>query len=225
MATTDAQDAAARERIIKHMNADHRDSIRRCIEHALGVSCWQTGDARMTDISLDKMKFAFGDNKVAVPFDPPMKTFREARERLVQMDKDAVKALRRSDITVKIFIPPYAHLHHLFNFSLCLVTFACFSKPSNFTPGSFLYDLLLYRVPSFASFCLKIQPTLITIMLAIHIVEAAVMVKKMEKHSVVPLSGLWWSWVGSCFIEGFTAFNRLNGMVAQKKKEKEAKSH
>ncbi|KAF2464946.1 integral membrane protein-like protein [Lindgomyces ingoldianus] len=226
MATSEAQEAIARERIVKHMNGDHQDSIRRYIEHASGISSYQLrGDTQMANIALDKMDLTFGDTQIAVPFDPPLKSLREARERLIQMDQSALKALGRSQISVTRYIPPHVHFFHLVNFSVCILTYAAFCRPSNFKPDSLLYDHLLYKTPAFAAFCLTIQPILLTIMAAIHMVEAGLMVKKMEKHSVLPFSGVWWCWVCSCFVEGVTSFKRLDELVDNRKKEKEAKSH
>ncbi|KAF2277656.1 integral membrane protein-like protein [Westerdykella ornata] len=225
MATPDSQDLAARERILKHMNADHQDSVQRYIEHLRNASFFQVRDARMTDISLTEMRIRYSGKEAVIPFEPPMKSMRDARERLVQMDQDALQALGRSDITVTKFIPCYVHPGHLFNFSQCLVTFIAFSRPSHFKPGSLLFDNLLYRTPSFASFCLKIQPFLIGIMVAIHAFEAAGMAKRLRKHGLTPLQMTWWLWVATCFIEGITSTWRLDGLVDQKRKEKEAKKH
>jgi hypothetical protein len=43
---------------------------------------FQTGSAHMTDISLDQMKFSCNGQQHIVAFDPPMKSLREARERV-----------------------------------------------------------------------------------------------------------------------------------------------
>jgi hypothetical protein len=47
----------------------------------------------MTDIDLNGIKISYGGKSTLIPFDPPLKSLREARERLVQMDKDALSAL------------------------------------------------------------------------------------------------------------------------------------
>ncbi|KAH7116733.1 integral membrane protein-like protein [Dendryphion nanum] len=226
MATPEAQEAAARERIIKHMNADHQDSIQRYLEVTEKPWFYELPSARMTDISLSQMKFTYGNGKNAViPFDPPLKSLREARERVVQLDKDALQSLNRSSIPIKTFIPPTAHPVHLFNFTQCFITYVVFSRAGNLEPGSLLYDNLLFRLPAFAALCLSIRPYLISIMVLIHAFETVLMMRKLNRHGLRPLDKNWWLWVGTCFVEGITSFRRLDGWINERRKEKESKKH
>lgn len=179
----------------------------------------------MINIYLDHMIFLIGSHQIVIPFDPPMKSFREARERLVEMDKDALHVLGRSDISITSFIPPTVKIGHLFNFTQCLLAYMLLPRPANFRPGSLLYDGLLYRVPSFAAFVAQISWIVFAIMLPIHIFEASLMVRKLQRHGCSPVDGVWWKWVATCFVEGFTAFWRLDGLIEGKKQEKEAKKH
>ncbi|KAF2740923.1 integral membrane protein-like protein [Polyplosphaeria fusca] len=179
----------------------------------------------MTDITLTDMKFEYGGAKPTIHFDPPLASFREARERLVQMDQEALKALGLSDIRITNFIPPYADALSLVNFSVCILTWAAFGRPANFQPGSLLFDSLLFRFPAFASFCSTIQPFLFPIMALIHAYEVTLMMTKLERHSLLMDSWQWWAWVGSCFVEGWTSFKRLNGLISEKTREKESKKH
>ncbi|KAF2749088.1 integral membrane protein-like protein [Sporormia fimetaria CBS 119925] len=225
MANLEAQHAAARDRILKHMNADHGDSVKRYVEHGKDASFLQARDARMTDISLTEMRIRYGGKEAVIPFEPPMKSMREARERLVQLDKEAREALGRSDISITEFIPCTAHLGHFMNFTTCLITYALFCRSGNFRPGSVLFDNVLVRFPQFTNFCFSIQPYLFPIMIAIHSVEAYMMAQKMKRHSVTPVQRPWWLWVGTCFVEGVTSFWRLGGLIDKKRKQKEAKVH
>ncbi|CAO2651047.1 Nn.00g093440.m01.CDS01 [Neocucurbitaria sp. VM-36] len=225
MATPEAQEAAAKQRIIKHMNADHHDSIRRYVEAYASRSMFQSRNAQMTDIDLSQMKFSCGGQQAVITFDPPMKSLREARERLVQMDRESLEALGRSDISITTFIPPTAKIGHLFNFTQCLVAYMLLPRPANFRPGSLLYDSLLFRVPSFASFVAQISLVVLALMLPIHLTEAGLMVRRLRRHGCSPVDGVWWKWVGTCFVEGITAFWRLDELIEGKKKEKEAKKH
>lgn len=182
-------------------------------------------DAQITDINLNEMKISYHGKQAVIAFDPPMKSFSEARERLVQMDQDALKALGRSDIPITKFIPCYTNIYHLLNFSICITTLVVFSSASNFKPGSLLFNNLFFRFPGFANFCLNIQPYLFGIMLCIHTVESTLMVNKLTNHGLTPADTLWWQWAGTCFVEGFTSFRRLNGLIKERKEEKEAKKH
>jgi hypothetical protein len=179
----------------------------------------------MTDITLDDMKFDCGGQQHVIAFDPPMNSLREARERVVQLDKEALQVLHRSDITINKYIPPYTRLGHFFNFSQCLFAYYAFSSPANFQPGSALYDNVFYHFPGYARFNLMIQPYAFIAMIAVHAFETGMMAMKLQRHGLTPFDSVWWAWAASCFVEGFTSFMRLNALVDYKKKEKAAKKH
>ncbi|KAF2203874.1 hypothetical protein GQ43DRAFT_461221 [Delitschia confertaspora ATCC 74209] len=223
MTTPESQEATARERIIKHMNNDHHDSVRRYIEHHFSASSYSVSDAKMTDISLDHLMLSYSGHKVTLPLSPPMSSLREARERLVQMDKDAIAALGRHPVTLKEYISPYGA--YLANFTICLCTYIAFRRQGNFHPGSLLYDnLLVHLPPAFVAFIAKIQPILFPTMCAIHAIECALMARKLERHSVLLFSNVWLAWMLSCFVEGITSFKRIDRYVRKQEKEA-AKKH
>ncbi|KAF1951036.1 integral membrane protein-like protein [Byssothecium circinans] len=225
MATPDSQDDAARQLVINHMNADHSDSIRRYLEAFKRKSFYQVRDARMTDVTLADMKFQCGGQQLTIPFDPPMGSYREARDRVVQLDKDALRILGRSDITINKYIPPWVHPLHLCSFTLCAITLVLFPRAAHFQPGSPPYDLFLVHFPRFASFCVSIRLILLGIVVPIHVTEAVFMARKLGRHGVTPFDGIWWAWVASCFVEGKTSFLRADALIAEKKREKDAKKH
>ncbi|KZM18840.1 uncharacterized protein EKO05_0006537 [Ascochyta rabiei] len=220
-----AYEAVARERIVKHMNADHHDSIRRYVEAYASKSPRQSHSAQMTDITLTSMSFRCGGQTSTIAFDPPMHSLREARERVVQMDKDALQILDRSDITVSRYIPPYVHLGHLVNFTQCLLVYLLLPRAANFRPGSLLYDNLLFMAPPFARFVLQVRCIVLPIMLAIHVYETTLMANKVRRHGLSPADAPWWLWVASSFVEGITSFWRLDRLISEKQREKDAKKH
>jgi hypothetical protein len=179
----------------------------------------------MTNIELDHMTFDCGPEKSTVRFDPPMNSLREARARLVDMDKDSLRILGQSDIPITTFIPCYTKLGHLFNFTQCFVSYLLLPNPGNFKPGSLLYDHVLYQVPWFADFVSKISLLVFAIMLPIHLTETVIMARKLARHGLTLYDTLWWKWIGTCFVEGITSFWRLDGFIEEKKREKEAKKH
>lgn len=181
----------------------------------------------MTDISLTEMKFSCHGQQHTIAFDPPMKSLREARERVVQLDKEALQILGRSDISIDKYIPPTVKLGHLFNFTQCILSYTLLPFASNWQPGSLIYDSFLYRLPAFANFLVAVGwYIVVVIMIPIHSVEAGIMARRLKiKHGLTPLDAVWWQWVGSTFVEGVTAMWRLDGLVEQKKREKEAKKH
>ncbi len=186
---------------------------------------FQSRSAQMVDIDLNRMVLTCGGQRDVIAFDPPMKTMREARERLVQMDKDALQTLGRSDIPITKFIPAYTHPAHLWNFTQCVLAMLLLPRPANWQPGSLLYSTVLYHVPGFASFVARIGWIVFAVMLPIHAVEAIIMAKKLATHGCTFMDAVWWKWVGTCFVEGFTSFFRLNALLEEKKREKDAKKH
>ena len=181
----------------------------RYLEYLLNVPSFVARNAQIEDMTLDSITIRSSGKRYLVPLEPPMDSWRDARERLVRMDKDAIQALGRSDITVKEYRRPRGFLAVVF--VTCAVTFAAFCRKSSFLPGSYLYEILLKYFPGFASFCAKIQPILFYTMVALHTGEAITMANtKLRKHSVPVACRLWWAWVLSTFIEGVGAFQRYN---------------
>jgi hypothetical protein len=150
---------------------------------------------------------------------------REARERLVQLDKDALQVLGRSDITITKFVPPYVKIPHLLNFVQCFLCYVLLPRKENFRPGSLLYETVLYQIPAFAEFVARICWIVLVVMIPIHLVEATLMARKLARHGSTFLDTVWWQWVGTSFVEGFPSFWRLNEVIAEKQQEKDAKKH
>ena len=132
---------------------------------------------------------------------------------MVQLVNESLKGLDRSEITVTTYRRPRGF--HLVVFTVVVLTVAAFYRRKNFQPGqSMLYDRLLVHVPGFANFCYAVQPLVISLMLLIHAFEASVMAwTRLRRHGVGFFTGLWWVWMVSCFIEGFGAFQRFDGIV------------
>ncbi|KAK4548049.1 hypothetical protein LTR36_010769 [Oleoguttula mirabilis] len=221
MAEQEAKDNAAKGRIITHMNDDHHDSIIRYLEYYSKLPSWQAYDGRVSGIDLNGMTLICRSKTYRIPFDPPMGSYREARERVVEMDKEALAGLGQSDITVKEFLPPTG-LYAL-EFAIILATFLGYSQRWWFAKGQVVEQ---YLGSGFASFSWAIQPYLITFMLVLHAAEMAYfMQNKLKKHAVNPRTSLFWIWSATTFIEGVFAFRRFNGLVQKKREEKAKQKH
>ena len=133
-----------------------------------------------------------------------MTSFREARERVVEMDKECVAALGRSDITVKEFIPPYGF--YLASFVVICVTLVSFSMRSNFAAEG---TIAQFVPEGFRRFCWAIQPFLFYPMVILHAAEMVTMGRgRLVKHNVNMRNPIYWQWLGTTFIEGIGSFNR-----------------
>ncbi|KAF2093304.1 hypothetical protein NA57DRAFT_81636 [Rhizodiscina lignyota] len=241
----DQNEDAVRKRVIAHMNADHQDSLIRYLRHQHDLDESTASNARLIDINPKQVILVASNKCYTLPMSPPMASLKESRERLIAMDEEARKALglppadgghngqvangaakepSRTSTLVKRYVPPSGF--HLVVFLACLATFTVFSRQEHVRPGSPLYDRALKHVPAFAEFCQRIQLWVFSAMLVIHTTEASFMgFGRLRKYGVTIGSPLWLTWVGSCFIEGFGSFQRLDQLVKREKEVKENHSH
>lgn len=220
-----AKDAAAKARIMNHMNSDHQDSLIRYLQHYAHLSSFSARNAHLSDITFSSLTI-LSSNKIphTISIKPPMTAWSEARPRVVAMDAEATAALQKSSITVKRYKEPRGWMMAMM-VAVC-VTFVVFSRRSNFRPGNILYDTLLGYVPMFAGFCWKIQPVVIFPMVVIHTAEVIYMqTSRLEKHTVKMFSLVWWKWLVSAFAEGFSSFWRFDEVVREEEAKKAAAKH
>lgn len=225
MEETKNGDAEAQRRIISHMNKDHKDSIGRFLEHFAHISSYSARNAKLTEITLNSLTITSSKgSQHVIPLHLSLNYWAEARERMVAMDQEALRGLKRSNVTVKEYRRPRGFLALVF--VAAATTFVCFSRRSNFLPGSSLYDHVLQHVPRFAKFCYDVQPFVLYPMLAIHLSEALWMERtRLEKFNVPRFSKLWWQWLLSNFIEGVGAFKRFDRIVEEEVTKKELRKH
>lgn len=165
----------------------------------------------MEDVTLDKLVLSAGGRTISIPLDPPLKSFSEARERVVKMDQDCIEALGRDSITIKEYRAPKGF--EAIIFATCFSTFILLSRPDNV---AFVFQ----RFPEFAAFVLRIRLLVLFPMLAIHIFEASLMIRKLQRHSVPLFSKVWWAWTASCFIEGIGSFRRYEWIYSHEWKQR-----
>ena len=193
------------------------------MEHYHGLSSWKAYDSSVTGVDLTKMTFEAAGKTYSIPFEPPLSSYRETRERVVEMDKQCLEALNKSDITIKEFVPPTTSAFNAVEFLVVAATFVAYSQRWWFARGGIVERVL---GTSFARFCWIIQPWLITFMLALHGAEAIHFARsRLRRHSVNPRTLLYWKWVMTTFIEGIFAFRRFDRHVLVKRQEKEKQKH
>ncbi|KIW06453.1 uncharacterized protein PV09_02897 [Verruconis gallopava] len=207
-------EAQVKQRIVGHMNKDHQDSVIRYAEYYGKASRFTSRNAVLQDVALDKLTIVTGGKTIIIPLDPPMQGLKDARERLVEMDKQALAGLNRSPITLKEYKFPKGF--PVLVFVACLGTYLLYSRERNMLPGSWLHDMVLKHIPSFTSFALKMRNYIIWPMLVIHITEASIMMNTLKKYSVPLFSRIWWLWTVSCFIEGYDSFRRIRAYEKEK---------
>lgn len=210
--------------IVKHMNADHVDSLQLYLQAFCGITAREARDASLEDLSLSQLILRAQGTRYMVPVDPPMEDYSEARGRLLALRKESLEKLGRSDVTLTEYRAPRGFQAVIF--ALCLYTYASCFRRDNLLPGSFVYENLGYKfVPDFAHFVYNIQPLLFPSVVGIHLLESALLAVKRLKPLGVPfMSGLWCAWVASTFVEGFGAFQRIGQIVKEERAKKGGKA-
>ncbi|KAJ5206781.1 hypothetical protein N7491_002589 [Penicillium cf. griseofulvum] len=204
---------SSKEFIVKHMNADHQDSLILFLQAYCGITSTQAKNAQLEEISTSNLIITANRTRYSVPIEPEMKNYSEARGRMVAMHKDSLKRLGRSEFTLTEYRAPRGI--HAVIFGLCLLLYiTCFLR-SNLQPGSALYEYLgLQRIPWLPRFVYVIQPYIV----AIHVIETTALAVTMLKPLNVPvLSGLWCKWMASCSVEGYGSFARIKEIVKEQK--------
>ena len=162
-------------------------------------------------------------------FDPEMKSFMEARERLVAMHELCLRETGMSDVVVEGWVPPIAAWQWGLS-ALCLLIFGTFPFRESLRPesGSLISGIwsLGGAAPGLASLCYVLQPYVLGFMVVVHAVEATWFANgKLKRHWVEFGTGLWWCWVADCLVEGIGCMSRFDGMVKAKEAGKKGGKH
>jgi hypothetical protein len=218
-------DTAAKERIIKHMNADHQNSLTYYLQHYGKLSHRSARCATLTDISLSAMTLQTTNGKKhKIPFSPPMKSWSDARTRTVEMDRVARSALDISPIRVTEFVGPsglWVLVPVLF-----LLTLVVSWNADKIIPGTWLYDDLLKYFPGGPEVFKTVGSKAVVPAVLVHIVETWYLdTSRLRKYGVECGSGLWFKWIGTCLLEGFGAFQRIDAIVERKTLEANQGKH
>ncbi|KAI9724211.1 MAG: hypothetical protein M1828_003956 [Chrysothrix sp. TS-e1954] len=222
-------------RIITHMNADHHDSLVRYLEHHHSVPSHLARHATLTSIKPTHLQIStspsiasFKNNQnYIVPIEPPLADLSAARERLVAMDQAAITALGRSEVTVKVYAPPRTPFQIAAVCTTLSVIFF-FSSRRNLDPansGGLFYPLASRFPDAFAWFA-RVQGRVWWSLVGIHVLECLQLDRsRLRKHSVPRGGGVWWAWMASNFVEGFTAPLRFDAIVKREKERKARAKH
>ena len=211
------------------MNADHADSLSLYLQHHHNIPAYRARRAQLSDISLNSLHLRlphFLSYVFTVPIEPPLKDWAEARPRLVEMDREARRALGRSDLRLgkRGYRGPDRWWMWIW-IAFLIAVFASFARRSNFQPESNFYRTLsLGLVPDFARFCYRVHPWLWGFVISVHAAEVCLlMVPRLRRYNVETAGRVWWCWVAATFFEGRTALIRFDDVV--KEEEGKRKDH
>ncbi|KAI9820783.1 MAG: hypothetical protein M1827_005154 [Pycnora praestabilis] len=218
-------DPATRQRITTHLNYDHQDSLSLYLSHYHRLSPFTARRAWCTDISLTSLTIATSGKEdsatYAVPFEPPLESFRDARDRFVVMDKEAKRGLGRSDIRVTEYIPPSGLNANTVGAVVTVLIWLAIATPLPYLPGFPTYDYGFRYVPAVAAFMRAVRGYVLTFFIVAHGAEAGLaMVRvRLTKHNVKVLSWVWCAWVVGTFVEGVWSMKRFDALVERKELE------
>lgn len=226
MADLTTTNAPATNHIITHLNNDHQEYISLYLRHYNKLSARAASKPLVTGISLDALTIQSADGRPhTIPFTPPMKSWAEARERTVAMDREARAALGLSTIKITEYEPPTSLLHRTI-FGLCIFTWVIFLMRTRIVEGTWFHDRVLPWFPGGPERFLWIVNTIALPVLVLHVSEAVWLdVSRLGKHGVERGTALWYKWVVSCFVEGRACFQRIDAMVKRKALEAEKAKH
>lgn len=148
------------------------------------------------------------------------------------MDTEARKALgvapidhgpsNGQGITITKYTPPTSVLHLTVGIA-CLAGLLAFTTIPYVVPGKPAYELLQKIHPKGAETFVWLARTIPAPLLGIHLLEASLLdLTRLSKYGVKRGSKLWWTWMGSAVIEGFSTFQRIDGMVKKEEKQRKA---
>lgn len=137
-------DAAAKERIISHMNADHTSSLSDYLQFYARIQEPLAATAVLVDISLTKMTISTksspsGTTTTYIPIHPPMESLNDARVRLVEMAYESMAGLGKSRYVVNFYLPPKSFGQWAVVFLLAFAYYL-FAFASNFEEGAFIRE-------------------------------------------------------------------------------------
>lgn len=219
-------DKERRERIVTHLNRDHQRQLSHYLRHYAGLSSCAAASPTLRDVSLEHMLIRARDGSDhTVIFNPPLASWDEARARVIAMDVVARERLGGiSDVEITSYVPPQGA--DCLSFGGLLFYFCSAASLPLITPGSALWNVLAVVFPGGPVWFRWIVRTIFVPVVLLHLFEAIMFdLRRMQRHGVQRFSGTWWLWELSCFIEGLTAWWRIDGIIARKKSQMEAKKH
>lgn len=229
---TQSSPSSTKTHITTHMNSLYRDSLSLFLRHYCHVpaSSAQPSTTTLTTLTSDSL-IIFQERekrRYYIPLSPPLPalscpTFSaEIRHRIKDMHYASLAGLDLSPTKITRYAGPRTVIEVVV-FVLVGLTMISFSWRGNFQQGSIFYQTLgLGYVHGFAGFCYVIQPWLLGGMSGIHAGEVVWMARtRLRRHRVESGSRLWWMWMGTCFMEGYSSFRRFDRLVREiERKEK-----
>ncbi|KAI0508304.1 hypothetical protein F5B22DRAFT_621564 [Xylaria bambusicola] len=216
-----------RARIMSHMNKEHDADLSRYLQAFNGLSASAASSAKLTDLAFDTLTIQSRSGVHSVRITPPMKSFADARVRLVDMAERAQAKLGLSDIRIDRFEGPRgAGLVSFVGVGFYFVSAAALAL-GFLRPGTTAWAALdgYFPYQGAEGFVWLVRMIFVP-MIAIHLTEAWWMAQsRLKKFNVETGSAVWFAWVVETFLEGFPSFQRFDAMVREERRKKDAAKH
>lgn len=211
----------AQARILGHMNKDHKLAV----EDYLAVYGEVKVDNKIAniilrDIELDHMSIGFNHFDIefeimkVIELDPPLESFKQARERLVTMAKHAAKARGYSHFQINEM--SYANCPY----DYAIVSLVLLAAAAYFFPA-LVFGVLAQAVPgSVIEFLKSITARVFYATVVIHLAETLVFMVPLLKKYRVPLD-FKLEWLVASMLEGYGAKRRFMACVKEKESHSE----
>jgi Protein of unknown function (DUF2470) len=217
------------------MNADHGDSLGRYLAHFGRV--WAISARRPKLIRLNRADMTIASTgpvgtessrglHTTITFEPELaEGLTDARQRLIDMDREATRELKRRDFTVRKYAWPKGWVWGWWGF--VAVAWVVFIRRQNFFEGAYFFEGVLRWLPKNYIVWLRAwQPRIRLVMLGLHALETMEMISgKMRSYNVDLFSEVWWAWTLSVWFEGFTVWDRLDAVVKEEQETKKRTMH
>jgi len=223
-------DAAAKSRVIAHMNKDHKEDLSLYLRHFKSLTPAEASNPEMTDVDLDSVTIRSASGTHTFAIHPPMKSWNDRRETLANMTYLARDALE--PVAIGMWTRPRGQ--DLLVASMVSFYFLCFGlvQGGYVEPGSDAWRGLDEAKFPWGAWGFVTLVNLIFIpVLVIHVTEVWYFDRtRLSRHGIRRGSRLWWQWTASNFLEGYCAFIRFDGLVKSEERrrregEKSGKSH
>jgi hypothetical protein len=204
-----AKDAATKQRIIKHMNSQHTDSLSLYLRHYLQIHPLSARNPTLVDLNFNELIIQTSAGDIhRVTFPEPLTDFAETRVKVVEMDKSSRVALGEQRPLVTRWTPPTTTSHKVVG-GLVLFYLLSYSQRDKVVPGTFFYNLH-EKLPGGDAGYKNLQEKIFVPLIVTHLVETVVMAYRLNKANVKFGSGVWLKWIVSCLIEGVGSHQRLS---------------
>ena len=120
---------AMQTRILNHMNTDHQNSLVLYSRYYSKLPLSHAKTSKLDSINLEHMIIESSFGRCLVPFNPPLESYSEARERVVAMHQECLRGLDVDEVVIDRYSLPSGsstmHSRFLDDVDVCDISFPC----------------------------------------------------------------------------------------------------